>query len=181
MSSHKPLLFLLLILFSLPGKCAEIWIQIDTQKLVLLIKKDQKTIKTLKDIAIGQEGAGQKRKRGDNITPLGHYRIAWINRKSPFYRFFGFDYPSIKDAFVALNNGTIDHKTYYRIVDSHLAGKIPPQNTVLGGQLGIHGLGKADEKIHRLMNWTHGCIALTNHQIDILSRWIEIGTRVEVK
>jgi murein L,D-transpeptidase YafK len=149
--------------------------------LELAIKKDNETITTLKNIAIGQEGAGQKLKRGDNITPVGHYRIAWINHHSPFYLFFGFDYPSIKDAFVALNKGLIDHKTYYRIVDSHVEGKIPPQNTVLGGQIGIHGLGKADIKIHQLMNWTQGCIALTNHQIDILSRWVEIGTRVEVK
>ncbi len=80
-----------------------------------------------------------------------------------------------------MNKGLIDHKTYYRITDSHVKGEIPPQNTLLGGQIGIHGLGKADLKIHRLMNWTHGCIALTNQQIDILSRWVEIGTRVEVK
>ncbi len=181
MTFTRIVLFLALCLFHFQTLADEVWIEINTQKQQLLIKRGDKTIATLTDIAIAQNGSGYKREQGDNITPIGHYRIAWINKKSPYYRFFGLDYPSISDAFRALNLGRIDHKTYYRIIDKHMANEPPPQDTVLGGNIGIHGLGKGDIKIHRLMNWTHGCIALTNHQIVILSRWIEKGTRVEIK
>ncbi len=66
------------------GVNAEIWIQIDTQKLQLNIKKDNKTIKTLKNIAIGQGGAGQKLKRGDNITPIGIIELPGLTIKVLF-------------------------------------------------------------------------------------------------
>jgi hypothetical protein len=81
----------------------------------------------------------------------------------------------------ALMQGLIDLKDYQRILVAHQQGKTPPQNTPLGGQLGIHGLGRADERIHRMTNWTKGCIALTNEQIDRLSRWIGEDTLVVTK
>ena len=64
---------------------------------------------------------------------------------------------------------------------AHQLHQIPPQNTPLGGQIGIHGLGNADERIHKVFDWTHGCIALTNPQIDQLSQWIDTGTVVKIK
>ena len=77
--------------------------------------------------------------------------------------------------------GLIDKKTYRGIIKAHENNQVPPQNTPLGGMLGIHGLGKADRKIHEQMNWTHGCIALTNEQIIQLDSWIKKDTIVQVK
>ncbi len=159
----------------------DIWLLVDTRKLLLEVKHGNKTVKKFENISIGRNGAGFKSRIGDDITPLGKYRIGWINKKSPYYRFYGFSYPSVENATRALRQGLIDRKTYNRIVNSHLHHEVPPQNTSLGGQIGIHGLGRADEHIHRMMNWTHGCIALTNEQIDQLNQWVGKGTWVKVK
>lgn len=159
----------------------DIWLLIDTEKLIMEVKQGSKTIETYKNIAIGQNGSGHKQKRGDNITPQGNYAISWVNDESDYYRFFGFDYPSIDDAERALANKTINQQTYHAIIQAHHENQVPPQNTPLGGRIGIHGLGEADQKIHQILNWTHGCIALNNQQIDDLSRWIEKGTKVKVR
>lgn len=158
-----------------------VWLLVDTNALKIEVKKGEETVDTIEGIAIGQAGAGQKMHRGDNITPFGEYRIGWVGEKSTFHRFFGLNYPSLNDAERAFRKGMIDKYTYADIVNAHLFNQVPPQNTVLGGRIGIHGLGIGDEKIHHTMNWTHGCIALTNNQIDHLSHWIATGTLVKIK
>ena len=159
----------------------DVWLLVNTQTLNMEVKKGDKTVAVMKNIAIGRNGAGEKTQRGDDITPLGNYRIGWINEKSTFRKFFGLTYPSIEDADSALKQGKIDTDTYDAIAKAHLSGEVPPQNTDLGGQIGIHGLGGASLSFHKSMNWTRGCIALTNDQIDQLSQWIEKGTLVTVK
>ena len=159
----------------------EVWILIDTKKAQLEIKKGNITIKVMENIAIGRNGAGFKHRVGDDVTPLGTFRIGWINKKSPFYRFYGFDYPSPEIADEALLSGLLSKKSHTRIINAHKKDKVPPQNTKIGGQIGIHGLGNADPFIHQTMNWTHGCIAITNEQVDKLERWIKKGIKVKVK
>lgn len=166
---------------SLTQASNDVWLLIDTEALTLEVKKGEQTLERLENIAIGRNGAGFKQIRGDDITPLGTYKIGWINQKSSFYRFFGLSYPSVDNAHVALDKGLIDPLTFDAIVEAHQKKSIPPQNTRLGGQIGIHGLGRGDEKIHRTMNWTHGCIALTNGQIDRLSKWVDKEITVQIK
>lgn len=158
-----------------------VWLLVDTDALKIEVKKGDQTVDIIEGIAIGQSGAGQKLHRGDNITPSGEYRIGWVGEKSTFHRFFGLNYPSVQDADNALRRGVIDKYTHSDIVNAHLYNHVPPQNTPLGGRIGIHGLGRASEKIHQTMNWTHGCIALTNKQIDHLSQWVDTGTIVRIK
>ncbi len=159
----------------------DVWLLVDTHALKIEVKKGQQTLDTIDGIAIGQGGAGFKNHRGDSVTPAGSYTIGWVNERSHFRKFFGFSYPSEADAHNALALGIIDTYTHERIISAHRHHQIPPQNTPLGGQIGIHGLGRADEKIHKMMNWTHGCIAMTNGQIDHLSKWIDKGTVVKIK
>ncbi|MGR9052358.1 MAG: L,D-transpeptidase family protein [Gammaproteobacteria bacterium] len=158
-----------------------VWLLVDTEALTLEVKKGDKTVDIMKNISIGRNGAGFKMQRGDDVTPLGVYRIGWINDRSTFYRFFGLSYPSVDNAFVAFERGLIGSSTFDAIISAHANNRIPPQNTELGGQIGIHGVGKGNLKIHNAMNWTHGCIALTNSQIDRLSHWIKKETIVRVK
>lgn len=160
---------------------SDVWLLVDTKARKIEVKKGTQTLETLNSIAIGRGGAGYKSHRGDNITPYGNYRIGWIGEKSSFRRFFGLTYPSVEDAEKALKLGIIDQMTHYRIVSAHQNNQIPPQNTPLGGQIGIHGLGRADERVHKSFDWTHGCIALTNGQIDHLSQLIDTGTVVKIK
>ncbi|GAB4263146.1 MAG: hypothetical protein Kow0065_13930 [Methylomicrobium sp.] len=159
----------------------DIWLLIDTDALTLEVKKGELTLEKMENIAIGRNGAGFKEHRGDDVTPLGTYKIGWVNEKSSFHRFYGLSYPSIENAHAALDKGIIDPVTFDKIAEAHQRNSIPPQNTSLGGQIGIHGLGRGNEKIHRTMNWTHGCIALTNHQIDRLSKWVDKEVTVQIK
>jgi len=158
-----------------------VWLLVDTTALRIEVKKGERTLDIINDIAIGRGGAGYKTHRGDDITPFGDYRIGWVGERSNFRRFFGLTYPNVQDARTALLKGIINEDTYERIVEANESNRIPPQNTPLGGQIGIHGLGAGDIKIHRSMNWTHGCIAMTNNQIDHLSRYLEPGMVVKIK
>jgi len=156
------------------------WLLIDTDKLLLKVMSGERVEAVFRNISIGRNGAGIDKKSGDEKTPLGEFRIGWINRNSHYRLFFGFTYPSLAIAREGLANGTIDREMYAEIRAAVKMNKIPPQNSALGGQFGIHGLGDADPEIHHKMNWTKGCIALTNEQIDSLNHWIIKGMRVVV-
>ena len=158
-----------------------VWIQVDTKSLTLEVKQGQQTLATFDNIAIGRWGAGFKLRRGDDITPMGTYKISWINEKSHYHRFYGFNYPSVTNAHRAFDEKIIGAKVLKDIKNAHKRNRIPSQRTAMGGQLGIHGLGRGDQRIHKLINWTHGCIALTNEQINRLDHWLKIGTVVKVK
>lgn len=160
---------------------SSIWLLIDTKKKRLDVKRGKKILASFDKIAIGRRGAGFKNRRGDKITPLGTYKIGWINNKSSFRTFYGFTYPSIENAKEALKKRLISHVAYYSILDAHHSNKIPPQNTSLGGRIGLHGLGNGNPEVHKLWDWTKGCVAVTNQQIDALSQWIVKGMTVKIK
>lgn len=186
-SANHPAPFIVAILFFVLSGFASasdergIWLLVDTEALVLSIMRDNNPLVVYRNISIGRNGADVEKRRGDDKTPLGNYQIRWINTKSRYHRFFGISYPSFDDAKRALDDHAIDMKTYHSLVRADVFSEIPPQNTVLGGQIGIHGLGRGDPRIHDALNWTHGCIALTNNQIDGLSRWIKKGTVVKIR
>ncbi len=163
--------------------CAEedVWLLVDTKAHKIEVKKGEQTLETLQGIAIGRKGAGLKNHRGDDITPQGNYRIGWVGGQSNFHKFFGLTYPSTQDAEIALKRGIISQQDYYSITAAHQFNQVPPQDTPLGGRIGIHGLGAGDERVHQVFDWTHGCIALTNAQIDHLSQWLDTGTVVKIR
>lgn len=197
-TERKPLSFLSFLLCGISGvviwilltfpvsadqynKLDNIRIVVDTKGFTLHVLQDDREVLVLSDIAIGRYGTTLDRRRGDNTTPLGHFKIGWIADKTSFHRFFGFNYPSKEYVERAFRSGDLDQKTRNKIIQALAAGRLPPQNTILGGQLGIHGIGEGDIDIHQQYNWTNGCIALTNNQIDLLAVWIRIGTPVEIR
>ena len=141
-----------------------------------------KPLKVFNHAAFGQGGVGVKHKRGDNITPKGIYTIGWNNEKSDFRNFFGLTYPSIEDAKNGLKRRLVNENEYQAIVKAHLEHKVPPQNTALGGAIGIHGLGTPFRRVlkHRNSNWTEGCVALNNQQIDELAMYAKTGMFVVI-
>jgi murein L,D-transpeptidase YafK len=129
-------------------------------------------------IALSRE-PGAKRTSGDDRMPEGSYRVSGPPRKSRFYLFIPIDYPSPADADVALAEGRIPKDVHDSIVSAHHQGRIPPQDTALGGMLGIHGEGvrwRGDLKL----NWTSGCVAVTDHAIAQLAPLLRRGTPVEI-
>jgi murein L,D-transpeptidase YafK len=156
-------------------------ILIDTKALTLKVMQGDQEMLTFSNIAIGRYGTATDKLRGDNKTPLGHFVIAWITDDTSFHRFFGLRYPDKEYAERAFRAGRLDKKTWNKIRQAFASGRLPPQDTVLGGNLGIHGVGEGDINIHEQYNWTNGCVALTNDQIDRLTVWIRVGTSVEIR
>jgi len=157
------------------------WLLVDTHERVLSVMEADKPLAHFEGLAFGVAGVGMKQRYGDGVTPLGTFRLGWINRASRFERFFGLDYPNREHAKLALQAGRIDQITYERILSALDAGRTPPQNTPLGGAIGIHGIGPGDSDVHSIFNWTDGCIAMTNAQIRDLDRWIRPGMTVVVR
>ena len=96
--------------------------------------------------------------------------------------FMQINYPNAKDALHGLKNKTIDRDTFNQIIYAQQENRAPDQKTDLGGALGIHGIGEeTDEKLdlHRDENWTNGCIAMKNEEIEELrefrSYWYHCG------
>lgn len=135
-------------------------------------------------IAFGRGDRGAKEIVGDKKTPEGIYRVVGVNESEKFHLFLRLNYPNVKDAFLGLKNKTISRREFDAIIAALKSGRLPPQNTALGGAIGIHGVGAENEKtlkIHANMNWTEGCVALTNSEVTELSQLIHIGTEVVIK
>lgn len=158
-------------------------LEIDKRSRILLVKHDDRVERRF-PIATGKGGVGDKRIRGDNKTPIGTYRITDFNEGSSFELFMELNYPNLKDAFFGLKNHLITRSEFDRIVDALRTGRRPPQNTPLGGAIGIHGLGEETTerlKVHSVLDWTQGCIALSNRDINELRHYVRVGTKVVIR
>jgi murein L,D-transpeptidase YafK len=147
----------------------------------MTVYRDGKELAVFDNIAFGAAGVKEKQRVGDDVTPRGTYTVGWIRKESKFVHFIGLNYPSLADAERGYRNGVIGRATFERIKQAIERGKTPPQDTPLGGQIGIHGVGRGSLEIHRLANWTAGCIAIEDHQIRRLARIVSVGMRVEIR
>ena len=183
MRPHRWLIGLLAFLAFAPAFAEpdDVWLLVETEPRVRKVMQGELELEVFPRVAIGLHGADFDKYRGDKKTPLGEFRIGWVNENSKFHRFLGLTYPNTEIAKRAFQNGLIGEETVRDIMRAELNESVPPQNTALGGQIGIHGLGAADREIHQLFDWTSGCIAMTNEEIDRLSRWIRKGTLVVIR
>lgn len=128
------------------------------RKLVLLsLGKEIRSYK----VALGSEPVGPKTRHGDHKTPEGVYTLDSRNPNSHFYKAFHISYPNSKDIAIAKKLG------------------VSP-----GGDIMLHGLAKEYTwvgKAHTLHDWTDGCIAVTNEEMDELWRLVPVGTPIEIK
>jgi murein L,D-transpeptidase YafK len=134
--------------------------------------------------AFGSGGKGAKRRRGDDMTPVGAYRIVDFKADSRFQFFMLLNYPNLVDGWHGYRERTINAAQFKAIASAWRNGATPPQDTPLGGYIGIHGIGEITPKkldIHRSLNWTQGCIALSNEEIDELRQYVTVGTRVFIR
>lgn len=155
---------------------------IDTKMFSLtVLSASNRPLARFHNIALGRGGVSDIHLAGNATTPLGTFHIAWINPRSRFRIFFGFDYPTRSNGARAFALGILDQTDYEAILRAHSHGYLPPQNTVLGGQLGIHGIGDGSPEIQRNVNWTNGCIALRNEDAIALAKWVHVGTKVVIR
>ena len=134
---------------------------------ILILKKDHlmellaggKVIRAYR-VALGQGGLAPKVRQGDGRTPEGHYII---DKKyvSQYHKALHISYPNAEDRKRAAKLG------------------VPP-----GGSILIHGLPNGKGYVgaaHRLYDWTLGCIAVTDEEIDEIWELVPIGTFVDIR
>ena len=139
-------------------------IRIDKSDHRLEVLADGVVIKTYK-VAVGSGGMGPKRFEGDKTTPVGTYRVTG-RFPSAFHKFLGVSYPNAEDS--------------RRFADLKKRGEVPPGRGV-GFAIGIHGVGGAEYTgVHKQTDWTHGCIALDDAEIDELASLVKDGTRIVI-
>lgn len=124
-------------------------------------------------VALGFEPSGDKVREGDGRTPEGDFRICMKNDRSNFYLSLGLTYPNEEDAERGLRDGLITRAQHKGITGALAAGRCPPWNTALGGEIFIHGGGTARD-------WTFGCVALENPEIKELFDTLPAGTPVRI-
>ena len=112
-------------------------------------------------IALGWNPEGPKEEEGDGRTPEGVYVIDSRNAQSAFHRSLHISYPNADDRRRAARR------------------RVRP-----GGAIMIHGLPNglaALGSAHRLRDWTAGCIAVTDDEIEEIWRMVPNGTRIEIR
>jgi len=124
-------------------------------------------------IALGFEPAGDKVKEGDGRTPVGDFKVCTKNERSNFHLSLGLTYPNEEVAARGLRDGLITREQAAAITRAVRAGRCPPWNTALGGEIFIHGGGAASD-------WTFGCVGLDNTEIEELFAAIPAGTPVRI-
>jgi murein L,D-transpeptidase YafK len=112
-------------------------------------------------VALGGVPVGAKQKQGDHKTPEGDYIIDSRNSHSQFHLSLHISYPNAGDRKHARRLG------------------VNP-----GGDIMIHGLPPAYAYLgprHRQWDWTEGCVAVDNEEIEEIWNMVPVGTRVEIK
>jgi murein L,D-transpeptidase YafK len=125
-------------------------------------------------VGLGGSPQGPKERQGDQRTPEGRYRVCTRNASSQFHLFLGLDYPNERDADRGLAAGLVSRAQHRQIVRAARAGRQPPWGTALGGAVGIHGSGSSAD-------WTWGCIALDDSDIELLWALCPVGTPVTIE
>ncbi len=109
----------------------------------------------------GADPVGHKQREGDERTPEGHYMLDWKNAHSAFYRSIHVDYPNKQDRAAAAARGEDP-----------------------GGLIMIHGQRNGYgwlSPLARFFNWTDGCIALNDHDMDEVWLSVRENTPIEIR
>lgn len=116
--------------------------------------------------------SGHKQRQGDLKTPEGWYRTS-DRPTSRFYHALNIHYPSERDAKSAHAEGRISADEYQRIASAERLDVMPPSDTALGGLILVHGGGNGAD-------WTLGCVALENSDIDTLRQALPTDVQTDI-
>lgn len=142
---------------SLEIKADRILIEKSARRLSLL--KQDRLLRSYK-ISLGRNPVGKKEFEGDNKTPEGDYVVDFHKPDSAFYKALHISYPNAEDMTYAAKH-----------------------NKNAGGQIMIHGMPNKMgwvKRLHRFVDWTKGCIAVTNAEMDEIYYAVDDGTPVKI-
>jgi len=127
---------------------------------VLYLMKNGKVLSEF-HVVFGTHSKGDKVQEGDGRTPEGNYTLDAKNPHSHYYKSIHISYPNAKDRKEAARRG------------------VNP-----GGSIMIHGQKNGYEWLSFLskyVNWTKGCIALSNEDMDEVWKSVRVGTPIEIR
>ena len=130
-----------------------------TERKMYLLKAGKKIRQY--NIALGDAPSGHKQQQGDGRTPEGRYTLGYKNSNSKFYKSIHISYPNATDRKNAKKRG------------------VDP-----GGDIMIHGQRNRWgwlSPIAQLFNWTNGCIALSDRDMDAVWKAVNVGTPIEIR
>jgi hypothetical protein len=118
-------------------------------------------LKTTYHVELGKNWIGDKRYSGDKATPEGKYRITKKKdgRQTKYYKAMLLNYPNDEDK---------------RRFDQEIRNRTLPRYARIGGLIEIHGGGG------RGVNWTDGCIAFSDNDMESLYRMVPVGCPVTI-
>lgn len=127
------------------------------QARVLELWFQGKPVHAIGGIQLGDAPLGHKQAQGDERTPEGRYTIDWANPQSRYHLSLHISYPDAQDRAFAAGQGRS-----------------------AGGMIMIHGQPNdwGDDRVEG--DWTDGCIALSNAEMDLLWASVPIGTPIEI-
>ncbi|MEZ8720257.1 murein L,D-transpeptidase family protein [Vibrio pomeroyi] len=135
-------------------------VKVDKSKRRMYLMKGDEVIQEFR-IALGKQPKGHKRFEGDNRTPEGEYQLDYVMEESDFYRSVHINYPQPSDRQWAENND------------------VDP-----GGNIKIHGIKNGERRSPSFIqsfDWTDGCIALTNQDMDEFIQLVKMGTPIHIE
>ena len=165
----KIIFFLAALSCLLPASMAECRVEEQPQADRVLVIKSEQNLVLLKNgeilksfkVALGRQPVGNKLCRGDCRTPEGTYILDYRNPHSKFYHSIHISYPNSADMARAKKRGV-----------------------TLGNDIMIHGLPRGFENLGEFQserNWTKGCIAVSNEEMDEIWRLVPNGTPIEIR
>ncbi len=158
MSLKKLLLLLTLAPFAVYS--AVDLVKVDKSKRRLYLIENERITHEFR-IALGKQPKGHKSEQGDQRTPEGRYYLQFILEDSEFYRSIHISYPSLDDRLGAM-----------------IFNRDP------GGNIKIHGLRNGENRPAQFVqsfDWTNGCIALSNQDMDTFLSLVKEGTPIDIE
>ena len=130
---------------------------VDKTNRTITLYADGEPVHTIAGIALGRAPTGHKRFQGDSRTPEGRYTITYGNPQSAYYLSLHISYPNAADTAYARAHGRS-----------------------AGGDIFIHGQpnGRTGDPIRG--DWTEGCIAVSNAEMDLLWQSVPDGTLIDI-
>lgn len=151
---------LILFLLSVPAIAGVDLVKVDKSENKMYLLDNGKVVKEY-HVAFGANPKGHKQQEGDEKTPEGTYTLDYRKEDSSFYRAMHISYPNKADLVNAESN-----------------------NVSAGGFIMVHGQRNWLNwfaPITQMFNWTNGCIALTNSEMDEFMKLVNVGTAIYIE
>ncbi len=145
----------------------------DRNATILVVRKQSRTLTVFQGtkpvkkypVVLGHNPRNDKLMQGDKCTPEGVYRVVTKYPHPKWHRFILLNYPT--------------RENWLKFAQAKKRGQIPSEAQI-GGDIGIHG---TDDELKNLLreNWTEGCIALSNRDVEEIYRLIRPGSLVVIQ